>query len=118
MAVTTLTATALSGNTASANLPVTAGTAINAADTMRVAYPREGKLFFVFNNTTAGSKVLTVTAGDYIAKGVGNLDITMAQNDVKFLIVDSDRFKDFNGYVNLSFASGMTGYVQVFSLPY
>lgn len=118
MAVTTITATALAVNTASADLPVTAGTAINASNTMRIAYPREGKLFLVLNNTYAGSKVVTVKAGAYISEGIGDYAITMAQDDVVFLVVDSSRFKDFDGYINLSFAASMTGFVQAFSLPY
>lgn len=118
MAVTTVTATDLAVNTASADLPVTAGTAINASNTMKVAYPREGKLFLVLNNTYAGAKVVTITAGEYISEGIGDYAISMAQDDVKFLIVDSSRFKDFDGYVNLSFEASMTGYVQAFSLPY
>lgn len=118
MAVTTVTATALAVNTPSADLPVTAGTAINASNTMQIAYPREGKLYLVLNNTYAGSKAITVTAGEYLSNGIGALTVTMAQDDVFHLIVDSSRFKDFDGFINLSFAASMTGYVQAFSLPY
>jgi hypothetical protein len=118
MAVTTLTATALTKNTVSADLPVTSFTAIDADKTMKVAYPREGKLVLILNNTFAGSKVFTISAGEYIANGVGSLAITMAQDDVRFLVLDSDRFKDFDGNVSIEFADSTTGYVGALSLPY
>lgn len=118
MAYTLLTATALAKNTISADLPITAGTAIDKTKTMHVLYPREGKLVLVLNNTYAGSSVITVSAGEYHANGIGSLAITMAQDDVRFLVLDSDRFKDFDGYINLTFDANTTGYVQAFSLPY
>jgi len=118
MAVTTLTATSLSRNTVSADLPVTAFTAIDADKTMKVAYPREGKLVLILNNTTAGSKVFTISAGEYHANGVGDYEITMAQDDVRFLVVDSDRFKDFDGNVAIEFEDSTTGFVGALSLPY
>lgn len=119
MAVTTVTPTQLSYNTESADLPVTAGTAINASNTMAIAYPRQGKLLLVLNNTFAGSKDVTVAAGEAmkVASGVGALTVTMAQDDVRFLVVDSDRFKDNDGNISLSFAASMTGFVQAFYLP-
>lgn len=118
MAITTLTATALAKNTVSADLPVTSFTAIDADKTMQVAYPREGKLVLILNNTTAGSKVFTISAGDYHASGQGDYAITMAQDDVRFLVIDSDRFKDFSGLVSIEFADSTTGFVGALSLPY
>jgi hypothetical protein len=118
MAITTITATALTVDTVSADLPVTAFEAINASNTISVAYPREGKLLLVLNNTFAGAKVFTVGAGDYLSNGVGAYAITMAQDDVRYLIVDSSRFKDFDGTINITFAASTTGYVGAFSLPY
>jgi hypothetical protein len=118
MAITTLTATALVLNTVSADLPVTSFTAIDADKTMQVLYPREGKLVLVLNNTTAGAKVFTVSAGEYLSEGIGDYAITMAQDDVRFLVIDSSRFKDFDGLVSIEFADSTTGFVGALSLPY
>jgi hypothetical protein len=118
MAITTLTATALVLDTVSADLPVTAFTAIDADKTMQVLYPREGKLVLILNNTTAGAKVFTISAGEYLANGQGAYAITMAQDDVRFLVIDSSRFKDFDGLVSIEFADSTTGFVGALSLPY
>jgi len=118
MAVTTLTATDLARNTVSADLPITAGTAIDATKTMEVEYPREGKLVLILNNTFAGSKVFTISAGGYHSAGQGDYEITMAQDDVRFLILDSDRFKQQDGVIEISFAASTTGFVMALQLPY
>lgn len=118
MAITTLTATALVKNTVSGDLPIAGGTAIDADKTMQVLYPREGKLLLILNNTTAGSKDFTISAGEYLSAGIGALTITMAQDDVRFLVIESSRFKDFDGLVSIEFADSTTGFVQAFSLPY
>ena len=118
MAITTLTPTALVKNTVSANLPVAGGTAIDADKTMQVLYPREGKLLLIFNNTAAGAKDFTISAGQYISSGIGAYTFSMAQDDVRFLVLDSTRFKDFDGLVSIEFADSTTGFVQAFSLPY
>jgi hypothetical protein len=118
MAVTVLTATALVANTVSASLPVTGFTAIDASKTMQVLYPREGKLVLILNNTFAGSKVFTIEAGEYLSNGIGDYAITMGQDEVRFLVIDSTRFKDFDGLVSITFAGSTTGFVGALSLPY
>jgi hypothetical protein len=118
MANTVLTATALAKNTMSADLPVTSFTAIDAAKTMEVAFPREGKLVLILNNTTAAEKDFTVESGDYHAAGQGDLVMALAQDDVRFLVVDSDRFKQNDGKLNLTFEANTTGFVGALSLPY
>jgi hypothetical protein len=117
MAVVAITPTALVTGTASADLPVTAGTAINAANTNTIAYPKEGKLLLVLNNTYAGSKDITIAAGNGLSAGQGALTITMAQDDVKFVIVNSSRHKNTDGNIVLSYAASTTGFVQAFYLP-
>lgn len=117
MAVVAITPTELTVGTASADLPITAGTAINAANTNTISFPKERKLLLVLNNTFAGSKAITISAGEGVAKGQGDLTLTLAQDDVKFLIVDQARHKDFDGNITLSYAASMTGYVQAFTLP-
>ena len=119
MANTTITPTALVYSTASADLPVTAGTAIVAANTFLVPYPVEGKLLIVINNTTAGAKNITIKAGDseFIESVKGDYVIAFAQDDVRFLVPESSRFKNADGTVHITFESSTTGFVQAFSLP-
>ena len=119
MADTVLTATQLSRNVASADLPIAGATAIDAAKTMKVAYPQEGKLLLILNNTTAGAKNFTVKAGDsaFIANGQGDLVQAMAQDDVRFLVVTSDRFKQADGALWITFEANTTGFVQAIALP-
>ncbi len=117
MAVTTITPTELAYDVQSADLPITAGEAIVAADTHSIAYPQEGKLIIVLNNTFAGAKNFTVKAGDFFANGQGDLVIAMAQNDVRFLVLSSDRFKDSDGNVNIEVEAGTTGFIMAFYMP-
>ena len=117
MAVTTLTATQLALNTVSADLPVTGMTAIDATKTMEVAYPQQGKLLLVLNNTYAGEKVFTISAGEYLGLGQGAYAIAMAQADVRYLVVDSMRHKKMDGVLEISFAASTTGFVGAFLIP-
>lgn len=117
MAITTLTATALTVNTVSADLIPTALTAIDADKTMQVLYPREGKLLLIINVTSASDEV-TISAGEYLSNGIGAYTFSAPQNDVLYLLVDSSRFKDFDGLLSIEFSDGTTGYVGALLLPY
>lgn len=117
MAKTTITAVQLAKDTMSADLPVTAGEAIDAANTIVVDYPTEGKLLLVLNNTFAGAKNFTIKAGDFFRKDLGDLVLALAQADVRFLVVNSARFKNSDGQVEIAFEASTTGFVQAFLLP-
>ena len=117
MADTTITPTELAKNVASADLPIASGTAIVAANNHLIAFEEEDKLLIVLNNTYAGAKVFTVAAGDFVASGQGALTISLAQDDVKFLVLKSDRFKDSDGNVTITVAASTTGFIQAFKLP-
>ena len=117
MAVIAITPATLVTGTMSADLPVAAGTAITAADTNTFAYPKEGKLLLVLNNTFAGGKVFTIAAGNGLSTGQGALALTLAQDDVRYIIVNSSRHRDSSGNVNLTYAANTTGFVQAFYLP-
>lgn len=117
MAVTTLTATALVKDVASVDLKIAGATAIDASKTMEVDYPIEGKLLLCINNTYAGAKVVTVTAGGFNAAGKGDLAISIAQDAVEYIVLSSDRFKTTGGKVSLSFAASTTGFVLALTLP-
>lgn len=117
MAVVAVTPTTLAIEVASADLPVTAGTAIVAGNTNTFAFPEQGKLMLLINNTYAGTKVATIKSGDFIASGQGDLEVSFAQDDVKFLFPKQDRHKDSSGNCNVTWPSGMTGYVLAFYVP-
>ena len=116
MATVAITPTSLAFNTVSADLPIAGGTAIVAANTNTFAYPKEGKLVIQLNNTFAGAKNFTFAAGDGISSGQGSKVIAMAQNDVRFIVLESSRFSNDNK-ISLTYEAGTTGFVQAFYLP-
>ena len=115
MATTTISATELSMNTGSAATQG-AGTEIVEANPFRVLYPRHGKLIIWIDSDHADTKA-TFTAGDFIASGKGTLDHAVGNGTAEVIVVDSDRFKDDDGYVNWTWASNSAGYVRCFLLP-
>lgn len=117
MAVTTITPTALVSGTVSADLPVAGGTAIDAANSMIFAYPTEGDLIIQLNNTFAGAKNFIFAAGFGIDKDLGTLTIAMAQDDVRYIVLPSNRYKNSDGNLSLTFEASTTGFVQAFYTP-
>lgn len=107
----------LAFDVASVTKPVTGLTAIVHGNTDTIAYPKTGKLLIVLNNSTAGAKIVTINAGDFTANGLGNLDITMAQDAVQYLVVSSDRFKQSDGTITVDYEANMTGFIGAFYLP-
>ena len=119
MAKTVVVPTAIVKDVVTASVLISGGTAINAANQMQFAYPKEGKLLLRLNNTFAGAKNFTLVAGasSFVASGQGDLVIAMAQNDDRQIIVSSDRFMNSAGQVELSFEASTTGFVLAFYLP-
>lgn len=115
MAVTTLTATALSFNTGQV-ISQGAGTAINTANSMRVLYPREGKLL-IFIDSDHASTSATFTAGSFIASGKGTVAHAVGNTVMEVIVVESDRLKNNDGYVAWTWATDSAGYVNCFTLP-
>ena len=115
MAYTTHTATALSMNTGSA-VTQGAGTAIVEANTDRVLYPRHGKLIIWIDSDHADT-VATFTAGTLLASGKGTLEHAVGNATAEIIVIDSDRFKDDDGYVNWTWATNSAGFVRCFTLP-
>lgn len=112
-----ITPTQLAYDVASASLPVTGLTAIVHGNTDTIAYPKTGKLLIVMNNTTAGAGTITFNAGDFTANGLGNLDVAFTQDQVKFIVVSSDRLKQSDGTLSIDYSASMTGYIGAFYLP-
>jgi hypothetical protein len=72
-------------------------------------------------NTFAGSKVVTVKAGDKepaFRAGLGDLAVTLAQNAVKWIgPLESARFIQNDGTIEVDVASGTTGEITAFQWP-
>jgi hypothetical protein len=102
-----------------------AGTAIVAANT-HVITPtkRSGKLLIRIRNTTAAAKVFTVVAGDSPpanAQGQGNLTMSLADGSTTavdgWLCLESARFMQNDGTIQITVASATTGFITAFQLP-
>jgi hypothetical protein len=120
MATTTLTATDLDYGEEQ-DISQGGGTAINAANTMRVLYPKNGKLLILIDSdhadTAATFKAGGENKGGFLAAGLGDWTPT-APGDTKLdlIMIDSDRFKDMDGYVYWTWATNSAGFVRVFNI--
>lgn len=102
-----------------------AGTAIVAANTHTITpTKRMGKLLVRLKNTTASTKVYTVTAGDSPpAESAGQGDLTVSLTDgsttptVAWLVLEGARFLQNDGTVVITVASGTTGFITAFQMP-
>ena len=122
MANTAIAVTQLANNAATAN---PAGTAIVAANTHTIT-PTKGtrKLLIRITNTTASTKIATVTVGDNPpadAAGQGVLDVSLTAGDttptIAWVMVDGARFAQNDGTVVITVAASMTGNIAAIQLP-
>ena len=118
------TAIPISALASGSNVDV-AGTAIVHANT-HVITPtkRSGKLLVRLRNTTAASKVFTVVKGDANpaqSSGQGNLTMTLADGSTTavdgWLCLESARFMQDDGTIQITVASSTTGTITAFQLP-
>ena len=102
-----------------------AGTAIVAANT-HVITPtkRDGKLLIRLRNTFAGAKVFTIVAGDSppaSSQGQGNLTMSLADGSTTpvdgYLCLESARFMQNDGTIQITVAASTTGFITAFQLP-
>jgi len=115
MAVTTITPTRLVSNTGVVITPG-AGTAINTANTMAIAYPKDGELIITIDSNHA-STVATIGAS---AVGIDGQTDTFAVGDtIEHLISigSSSKYIDGDGNVTLSWATNSAGFVTAWYLP-
>lgn len=102
-----------------------AGTAIVAANTHTITFTKPAaKCFIRITNTTASTKIATITAGGNPpadAAGQGVLDISLTDGSTTaqetWVAVDSARFLKAAGTIVITVASGMTGFIEGFQLP-
>lgn len=109
--------TTLVKDAASASIPIASGTAISVSNGAYIPAEAENQMVVLINNTAATAKIATIKAGDFLANGQGDLEISLAQNEVKAVTLTSMRFKDNDGNINIDFESGMTGFVRAIVLP-
>ena len=116
MATVAITPTQLEKNTGSV-ITQGAGTAIVAANTNTIAYPKDGQLLLVVDSDHADT-ALTVAAGFGVEAGLGSVEYAVG-NTVQHLIVvgDSARLKDADGNISITYATNSAGYVRAFYLP-
>lgn len=122
MANTTIAVTDLTQNASVAN---PAGTAIVAANTHTITPTKASrKLLIRLTNTTASTKVFTVTAGDNPpadASGQGQLDVSLTDGSttpqIAWVTIESARFLQNDGTVVITVASGTTGNIAAFQMP-
>lgn len=121
MAVTSVTLTELTLNTASADLPIASWTAIsNGSDGFSLDMTGVGSPVLIgFSDGGGGADDVTITAGDRPPaqlQGQGNLSITMAASDVKFVTLESGRFEQNDSTIKGTVAGNSTTMVA-FLLP-
>lgn len=125
MATTAVAATELTRNTSASYIAGTTGTAIVHANTHVItpAGPVD-KLLIVVTNTTNAEKVVTFVAGDdppSNAEGLGTTTMTLAAGDstpqTGFIVLEAARFLQNDGTIEVTVASGMTGFISAYQLP-
>jgi hypothetical protein len=113
----TITPLTLDGNVArpaGATVVVADGAVIAAAG-------NTGKLLIEFNQTDATARVATIkapTGNPFSPRSPrGDLAVTCAQNVPQYIVLESARFAQTNGDINIDFAASFAGTVRAYRLP-
>ncbi|KKL84937.1 hypothetical protein LCGC14_1959740 [marine sediment metagenome] len=108
MADVDITPTSLVLNTVSADILDTDGTAISDATNNVFSIKADGRgadrLLLKFLSDSSGDTVV-IKAGDRppaLLAGVGDLSLTFAANDVRYIVVESARFMQDDGTINVT----------------
>lgn len=122
MARTVIAATSLSVNAGTNVKNATVATTIDATNSHYFATDGKTKLYLIHvKNTNGSNRVATVSAGDNppaFRAGIGDLAVTVAATDgEQMIIVESDRFVQGNGDINIDIAASMAGTIAVYKLP-
>lgn len=128
MARTNLPTSTLPGQ-AMAGLADPAGTAIDAANGMNIALasgaipaaPTARNLFLRVANTAASAKNVIVRAGALppaFRSGLGDLTVNVTNATTKWIgPLESSRFSQADGSINVDFDAGTTGTITAFLAP-
>lgn len=113
-------------STTATDVKVGTGTALDATDhhVITLTCPLE-ELVIRVENTTAGTKAVTIKAGDNPpanAAGQGDLSVSLtAGNSTAQLAMvaglESARFAQNDGTLSIDVASGMTGFIAAYRVP-
>ena len=119
MARDAVTITELTSGTAATN---PAGTAINTTNGAVINGAKDtSRLLIRITNTNGSDRVATIKAGDNppaVRKGLGDLAITVpATSGDKIVVVESARFLQDDGSIQIDFGASMAGVVSAVRLP-
>ena len=131
MARTNLPLTALAANS---SIAAPTGTAIDATNNMNVAIPTStipatpdvNNMVLLVSNTVASSKVVTVragvgggvTPGPAFRSGIGDLAITIPASSTVYIgPLETARFAQLDGSLNIDFAAATTGTITALIMP-
>ena len=116
MAETTITPTQVSSMTGVVITPGT-GTAINAANTIHIAYPKDGDLFVIIDSDHADTSA-SFGAGFGVASGRGATAVAVADTVQKIVAIgESSRYLDADGDVVITWAASSAGFLFAFYVP-
>ncbi len=112
------------------NIPITqalannqvaaAPTTIDAVNSHNVAaggFTR--RLLLRINNTFAGIKIVTLKAGVYpgaARQGIGDLALSIPASSVAYVPIESARYEQTDGSINIDIAASMTGTIEALQL--
>lgn len=109
---------------ANSSVAYAAGTNIDATNGMYVpaSAGRSDELFLRVTNTYDGAKTITIKAGAFDMSGLGDLAVSVADGDPTAQTVlvgpfTSARFLQADGTIYVDPATGMTGTVEVYTVP-
>lgn len=96
-----------------------AGTTINVSNGAYVAAGgNTDKLLLIVRNTNASARVVTIPAGVGPTAALGDLAVTVAANTgVELIVLESARFAQSDGNINIDFAASFAGTVACLRLP-
>lgn len=99
-----------------------AGVAISPTNGANVAAPTKSRKLFlrVTNTITNATKAVTIKAGVYPPaplQSQGDLTLTVPQSGDIVVTLESGRFLQSDGTINVDFGAGMTGAISAFQLP-
>jgi hypothetical protein len=98
-----------------------AGTAINAANGGTIAAIKDAsRVVLRFVNTFAGVKKITIKAGvnpPALRQGIGDLVLTLAQNEDVMLCIESARHLQADGSISIDYEAGTTGTASAVLIP-
>ena len=95
-----------------------AGTTIVVANGAVIDAGHTDGLMLIIRNTDSSDRVATIKAGVGPTKDLGDLTITVpAATDVVFTVLESARFAQADGKINVDFAASFAGTIAAIRLP-